>query len=394
VTELDDLLAPLDRTGLDPGPWLTGQQARGPVTRLDLFGNPLWLVTGHTEVRTVLADSRTFSNDFAHLSGTQGEDLELANPGGLGQVDPPDHTRLRRLLVPAFTPRKIAALQPAVERIVHRRLAALAAAGPGGDLVGEFATPVPAMVIGELLGVPDADLDAFAEVSTGRFDLLDNLFAPIESTSRSLEFLADVVASQRSRPGAGLIGDIVREHGTEVSDDELAGLVDGLLVGGHETTASMLALGALVLMQDPAAAGLIADPATSAPVVEELLRYLTVVQVAFPRFPREDVVIGGQDIRVGEPVLCSLLAADRDHRLAENAASFAGQRAPTRHLAFGHGIHHCLGAPLARLELAIALPALVDHFPGLRPVDRSALAYRRRSLVFGLHALPVTWDID
>lgn len=392
VQDLDDILAPLDRVGLDPHPWLLERHSQAPVTRLDLFGNPVWLVTGHAQVQAVLTDHRTYSNDFAHLAGAHDDpDLDLANPGGLGLVDPPDHTRLRRLLAPAFAPRRLAGLQPAIDRIVHRRLEALVEAGPGADLVAEFATPVPAMVIGELLGVPDAELEAFAKVATGRFDLLDSILAPLDSAAQSLDYLGDLVAAQRAHPQAGLIGDVIREFGDTVSDTELTGLVDGLLVGGHETTASMLALSTLLLTQNPHAAAVIGNPERAPAAVEELLRYLTVVQVAFPRFPRTDVRIAGQDIAAGDLVLCSLLAADRDQALVGDAAVLDLRRPPTRHLAFGHGIHHCLGAPLARMEMLTALPALLRRLPDLRLLHPDRLQFRSRSIVFGLHALPVIW---
>ncbi len=393
---IDDVFAPLTRDDVDPVGWLADRREEGPVTRLDLFGNPVWLVTRHADVRAVLADTAAFSNDFAHLAAAGGDDdgdLGLADPGGLGFRDPPDHTRLRRMLAPAFTARRLAALAPAVERVVHERLDALAAAGPGADLVAEFATPVPAMVIGELLGVSRADQEAFASIATGRFDLLASIVAPLDSAADGLAHLRDLVARERAHPGTGLLGDLVRTHGDDVDDVELAGLVDGLLVGGHETTASMLALGTLLLLRDPAHAALVRDePAAVPAAVEELLRHLTVVQVAFPRFARADVELAGQQVAAGDLVLCSLAGADRDPRLLADPDRLDLRRSPTQHVAFGHGIHHCLGAPLARLELQLAFPALLRRFPGLTlDADPQALTFRQRSIVFGLDALPVRW---
>ncbi len=390
----DDVFAPLTRIDVDPLPWLARHREAGPVARLDLFGNPVWLVTRYAEVRAVLGDTATFSNDFAHLAAADDDgDLGLTDPGGLGFRDPPDHTRLRRLLAPAFTARSIAALEPAVRRVVDERLDALEAAGPGADLVTEFADQVPALVIGELLGVPRAGQVDFAALAAGRFDLLQSIVAPLDSAAQSVAHLRDLVARERKNPGAGLLGQLVREHGDTVGDEELAGLVDGLLVGGHETTASMLALSTLLLLRDPAAAErLRADPAAVQGAVEELLRHLTVVQVAFPRFARADTELAGQQIAAGELVLCSLAGADRDPRWAAGLEDLDLTRPALQHLAFGHGIHHCLGAPLARLELQVALPALLARFPGLQLVDRDrAPVFRQRSIVFGLETLPVRW---
>lgn len=401
MDDVDEVFRPLTRTDVDPLPWLAERREAEPVTRLDLFGNAVWLVTRAEDVRAVLADTGSFSNDFAHLAGAGGEpggdgpadDLGLADPGGLGFRDPPEHTRLRRMLAPAFTARRLAALAPAVHRVVEDRLDALEAAGSPADLVATFADPVPAMVIGELLGVSRADQEAFAEIAAGRFDLLQSLTGPLDSAADSLAHLRELVARERADPGDGLLGDLVRRHGDDVDDVELTGLVDGLLVGGYETTASMLALGALLLLRDPGHARLVRDePGAVDAAVEELLRHLSVVQVAFPRFTRHDVVLAGQPVPAGELVLCSLAAADRDPRLAPGLDTLDLRRPPVSHLAFGHGVHHCLGAPLARLELRAAFPALLRRLPGLRlDVDEDALRFRQRSLVFGLEELPVRW---
>jgi cytochrome P450 len=389
----DDVFGPLLRTDVDPLPWLAGHREARPVTRLDLFGNPVWLVTRYDDVRTVLGDTDRFSNDFAHIAAADEDgDLGLADPGGLGFRDPPDHTRLRSMLAPAFTARSIAALAPAVQRVVGEQLDAVEAAGPGADLVALFADRVPAMVIGELLGVPPSEQLDFAELAAGRFDLLQSIAAPLDSAARSLELLRDLVARARKDPGPGLLGDLVRAHGDTVGDEELAGLVDGLLVGGHETTASMLALGSLLLLRDPdAVARLHEGHGAVHRTVEELLRHLTVVQVAFPRFTRTDVELAGQPIGKGELVLCSLAAADRDPRWAPGLDTLDLTRPVKQHLAFGHGIHHCLGAPLARLELQAALPALFARFPDLRTEPDWTPTFRQRSIVFGLESLPGRW---
>ena len=378
--EPDDLFMPLTRDGLDPVAELRRRREEQPISRLDLFGNTVWLVTRHADVRRVLGDHDTFSNDFANLLAAGGDDAEelgLADPGGLGFRDPPEHTRLRRLLAPSFSARRLEALLPRIQAVVDARLDALEQAGPPADLVELFATAVPAMVIGEFLGVPEDEQLEFGKLAAGRFDLIESIMAPLDSAAASIDYL---------------LGRLIQEN-PDIDDRELAGLADGLLVGGHETTASMLALGTLVLLGDPGRAALVrADDADVDRVVEELLRYLTVVQVAFPRFARTATTIAGQAVAEGDLVLCSLSSADRDAALGPDMERLDLTRAPTPHLAFAYGINHFLGAPLARMELRVAFPALLRRFPDRRlAVDPGAIRYRERSIVYGVEELPVAW---
>ncbi|NYI85310.1 cytochrome P450 [Saccharopolyspora hordei] len=384
-------LMPLQRTGLDPVPALGETREREPVTRLPLpVSLNVWLVTGYDEAKAVLGDAKRFSNDFTNLVGQAGVTAE-DNPGGLGFTDPPAHTRLRKLLTPEFTMRRLARLTPEIEAIVEQQLDAMAAADQPVDLVTEFAVPIPSLVISELLGVPYGDRAEFQKLSVTRFDVFEGVGSSLGAMSQSLEYLHGVVRKQREEPGDGLLGALIRDHGDEVSDRELAELADGVLTGGFETTASMLALGALVLLQDRPLLERVRDDDEVVPgLVEELLRYLTVVQVAFPRFAREDVEIGGTRIAEGDVVLCSLSGADRDAALGEDVERFDPDRAPTSHLAFGHGLHRCIGAELARMELRAAYPALVRRFPDIRlAVPASELEFRKASIVYGLDSLPV-----
>jgi cytochrome P450 len=393
--EPDSLFMPLLRTGLDPVAELRRRREEQPVSRLDLFGNTVWLVTRHADVRRVLGDHKTFSNDFANLLAAGGDDAEelgLADPGGLGFRDPPEHTRLRALLAPSFSARRLEALLPRIREVVESRLDVLEKAGSPADLVETFATAVPAMVIGEFLGVPQDEQMEFGKLAAGRFDLIESIMAPLDSAAASIDYLLGLIDRQRKNPGGGLLGRLIAEN-PDIDDRELAGLADGLLVGGHETTASMLALGALVLLSDPERAAHVRDGSTDIDrLVEELLRYLTVVQVAFPRFARAATSIGDQAVAEGDLVLCSLSSADRDEALGPDMESLDLTRAPTPHLAFAYGIHHCLGAQLARLELRVAFPALLRRFPTLRlAVDPAEVAYRERSIVYGVEELPVAW---
>ncbi|MFM9371021.1 cytochrome P450 [Streptomyces sp. Da 82-17] len=388
----EQLLMPLRREGLDPVPQLTRTQERAPISKVPLpFGMDAWVVTGHEEVKAVLGATDGFSTDFTNLAGNAGV-MEEQNPGGLGFADPPVHTRLRKILTPEFTMRRLRRLTPRIDEIVNDCLDSMERSPGPVDLVQSFALPIPSLTICELLGVPYEDRHDFQQLSMARFDLSDGAIAPFGHTSASLDYFRDVVKKQREKPGDGLLGMIVREHGDTVGDEELAGLADGVLTGGFETTASMLALGSLVLLQDPRAFAKVRDDdAAAAPFVEEALRYLTVVQLAFPRFAREDIEIAGVHIPKGDMMLCSLSGANRDPRFTGgDRGAFDPDRKASGHLAFGYGIHRCIGAELARMELRAAYPALLRRFPEMKLAVRpDELDFRKLSIVYGVENLPV-----
>lgn len=392
----DTTLTPLRRDGLDPVAELSRTRAKEPISRLPLpFGMKGWLVTGYDETKAVLGRTSGFSSDFTNLAEKNIGVAAQQNPGGLGFSDPPTHTRLRRLLTPEFTMRRLSRLTPQIHSIVEEQLdemAAMAATGDPVDLVQAFAFPIPSLVISELLGVPYEDRADFQRLSTARFDLFGGADASFDAISDSLSYVRDIVRKQRESPGDGLLGMLVKEHGDEIDDQELTGLADGVLTGGLETTASMLALGTLVLLRDPERFAEIRDnDDVIERFIEELLRYLTVVQVAFPRFAKEDMEIAGTRISTGDLVLCSLAGANRDEKLGPDMERFDPQRPAPSHLAFGHGIHRCIGAELAKMELRAAYPALVRRFPEMRlAVASEKLAFRKLSIVYGVDALPVT----
>jgi cytochrome P450 len=388
----DSALVPLQRIGLDPVEALGALRDDEPVSQLKLpFGLRAWLVTGYEESKAVLGAGSAFSNDFTNLVGTVGITADQ-NPGGLGFTDPPAHTRLRRMLTPEFTGHRLRRLGPRIEAIVAGQLdemAALAESDGIVDVLQSFALPIPSLTICELLGVPYSDRADFQRLSTTRFDLLGGVTGSLGAISESMEYLLGIVEKQRVAPGDGLLGMLVRKHGDDISDHELAGLADGLLTGGLETTASMLALGTIVLLQQQESRLAVRDDDGAVdPFVDELLRYLTVVQVAFPRFAKEEMQVGGRTIAKGDIVLCSLSGANRD---GHGLDRFDLTRAARPHLAFGYGLHRCIGAELARMELRAAYPALLRRFPEIKLAkDPSDLSYRKLSFVFGVDALPVT----
>ncbi len=387
--------APLQRIGMDPVPRMAEIRQEGPLHRLDLpFDFTAYLVTGYDEARQVLTARDEYSTDIRHLFSGDGpatsEDI-----GGLGFTDPPIHTRLRKIITPEFTMRRLARLEPMIEQIVDRALDELEAAGPDVDLAHTLAFPVPFNTICALLGLDFDDTVAFSKLGSDRFDATNGGAAAFGAVSAQREFLFDAVARQRKEPGPGLIGQIIREEGETISDYDLAGLADGVFTGGYETTAGMIALSTIMLTRDPAYADMVrsGDKETLDRVVEELLRYFSVVQVAFPRFAKQDMELFGQHIKAGDVLIVSLSAANRDTDVSgSDAEEFNPARIPSSgHLAFGHGIHRCIGAELARMELRIVLPKLLQRFPDLHlAVPESELQFRQLSFVFGIEELPVT----
>ncbi|MFI5522276.1 cytochrome P450 [Streptomyces platensis] len=353
-----------------------------PVTQVTFpNGTKGWLVSRYAEARAVLADPRF---------GAAPQQTPL--PGMFLTMDPPEHTRFRRLLTGQFTVRRMQKLAPAIEQIVAERLEAMAAAGGPVDLVQAFALPVPSLVICELLGVPYADREEFQGNST-RMLRLDASREEVEQAQMAMyQHIQQLVLAKRARPTDDILSGLVQSG--QLTDEEVAGVGVLLLIAGHETTANMIALGTLSLLANPGQpAALRSDPAFMDGAVEELLRYLTIVQYGLRRVAREDVELGGQRIEAGSTVTVSLSSGNRD------ATQFSGdpdtldvRRPYSPHLAFGHGVHQCIGQQLARVEMKIALSALFERFPTLRPtVPVDQVPMREDMFVYGVHELPVTW---
>ncbi|WP_214327427.1 cytochrome P450 [Nonomuraea sediminis] len=377
------------REGFDPVEELARIRTEQPVFPMEIPGGQVvYLVTRYEDVRAVLGDHERFSNDFGNVIGL-GSNQE--DPGGLGFRDPPEHTRLRKFLTPEFTMRRLRRLEPRVEDIVNEHLDRIEASDKPVDLVESFALPIPSLVVCELLGVPYDERSDFLKISKDRFDFTAGPEASLQAINDAMAFLTDLVVRERQNPGEGLLGQLIRDHGDELDDRTLASMADGLLVGGHDTSTSMLALGSLWLLENPDVAARVRDEdGYVVQVVEELLRYMSVVQVAFPRFAREDLDLFGTPIKKGEMVLCSLAAANRDPKLGDGIEQVLPDREVAgTHLAFGHGIHRCVGAPLAQMEMRIAYPALLRRFPTLR-VD-GEVPFRKLAIVYGVEKLPVAW---
>ncbi len=380
------------RVRFDPDPELALLRDVAPVVRIDLPGNTTgpawaWLVTRYEDVREVLGDARRFSTALTAVGErAQGE-------GFLVAYDPPEHTRLRRMVSAPFTVNQIRRLRPRIEAIVAECLDAIAEAGPPVDLMEMFAMPIPSLVICELLGVPYSDRAGFQHTSKARLDLSANAAERMAARMQSRSYMAKLVARQRIEPGADLLGMLVRDHGSEITDAELVGIGDLLLFAGHETTANMLGVGTALLLHHPDQLAVMREqPERVAGAVEELLRFLSIVSAGTPRTAVTDTIVGGQQIKAGELVVCSLPAANRDRALADDLDRLDLTRPAGPHVAFGHGIHHCLGAPLARMEMEIAFPALLQRFPTLYlAVPAEEISFLTHSVVYGVRSLPVGW---
>lgn len=385
---------PLQRDGLAPVPRLAATRERGDVVRFaSLLGTRVWLVTGYDVARAVLADSTSFANDVRDLIGRQ-ERAPAERIGGLGMTDQPDHGRLRGVLTPYFTRRRLAELQTDIDRVVEAALDDMEAHGPVVDLVARFGFQVPFGVICDLLGMPEVDRETFRRQGAARFDLRDAGAGIFDTAAGTRQFLIDLVAEERRRPHLpdGLVARMVADHGDALDDVELGGLADGVFLGGYETSASMLSLGTWVLLQHPEAWATLqqGEPEAVERVVDELLRFVCPVQMAFPRVARREVAVGDQLVRAGDIVLVSLTGAGRDPSRHPSPEDFDPTRETVATLAFGHGLHRCVGAELARMELRTALVALARRFPDLAlACDPTDLRFTELAIVHGVEQLPV-----
>ena len=383
----------------NPLAYFNAMRDEGPVTRVMMpYGGPAWLITGYADVRAALADPRLHkdwagkltSPDWAPDEVTAFLNMHLLN------TDPPDHARLRKLVSKAFTARRVAALRPRVEAIAVALLDPLGerlAAGETVDLIEGFAFPLPVTVICELLGVPVKDQDQFREwshaiVADGAGQ--ETFRAAGEGMFR---YFSKLVAEKRARPADDLVSALIdaRDSGDSLNERELMSMLWLLLVAGHETTANLIASGMLALLTNPAQLGRLRSVPSLLPgAVDELLRYVNPLNHATERFTLEPVEIGGVTIPAREWVVCATASANRDPDRFPGADTLDVGRDAGGHLAFGHGIHFCLGAPLARLEGEVAFGSLLSRFPSLSlAADPASLRWRKSSLIHGLEALPV-----
>jgi cytochrome P450 len=371
--------------------------ATGPVHRIMLpTGQPAWLITGYHEVRQVLHDPRLVTRDVAQANLYRerlSPEVFAAIESHMLNHNPPEHTRLRRLVTAAFTRRRIEQLAPRIQQITNELLDAMATDTPT-DLLASFAYPLPITVIYELLGVPAGNRVQFRDWSTTLMTgALADPDAYCSAATALVDYLRELLNLKRVAPADDLLSALlaVREGYDQLFDDELTSMAALLLIAGHETTANLLGNAMHALLTHPQQLALLhAQPQRINTAVEELLRFDGPLQVSHLRLSIEPIELGGITIPAGEIIAPGLLAANRHPACTPQPVAFDITRTDYSHLAFGHGIHHCLGAPLARLEARIALGTLLSRFPRLRlAVPTPQLTWRPSMVINSLTALPV-----
>ncbi|MFI9380239.1 cytochrome P450 [Kutzneria sp. NPDC052558] len=360
------------------------------------YGGEAWLATSYDDVKTVLGDQR-FSR-----AATLGADVPRAMPliqtdSSLLTMDPPDHSRLRKLVAKAFTMRRIEMLRPRAQEVVDGLLDDIEAQGPPADLVEGLALPLPITMICELLGVPYEDRAQFRAWSDAVLSLTAHSVEEIQAGRDALKaYLADLVATHRKQPSDDLLSELVRARDEEdrLTEAELVQFGITLLVAGHETTANQTGNFIYTLLSQPhLLRQLQDDPGLLNPAIEELLRITPLgANVSSPRIALEDVELSGTVVKAGEAVLTAMASANRAGDVFDHPEEIDFHRENNPHIAFGHGVHHCLGAQLARLELQVAVGTVLRRLPGLRfavPVEE--VPFKQGRLIRGLQALPVAW---
>ncbi|MFJ9623755.1 cytochrome P450 [Streptomyces sp. NPDC101181] len=368
-----------------------------PISRVSLFdGRPVWAVTGHALSRRLLADPRLSTDrthpDFPNPAARFAQIRERRTTALLG-VDDPEHNTQRRMLIPSFSVKRINALRPGIQQTADRLLDAMERQGPPAELVTAYALPVPSMVICALLGVPYAD-HAFFEGCSQRL-LRGPGAEDVDAAREELEeYLGALIDRKRTNPGEGLLDELIhRDHPDgPVDREQLVSFALILLIAGHETTANMISLGTFTLLHHPEQlAALRAGETTTATVVEELLRFLSIAD-GLQRLAVEDIEVEDVTIRKGEGVLFSTSLINRDADVFEHADALDWDRPSRHHLAFGFGVHQCLGQNLARAELDIAMSSLFTRLPGLRlAVPADEIPHKPGDTIQGMLELPVAW---
>jgi len=388
---------PFRRTNiLDIAPSLRSLADQAPISKIrTLAGDEAWLVTRYQEVRALLADDRLgWSHPDPERAPRISSAAMFGSAGENYETEKADNARMRRLLAPAFSPKRVRRLRSHMLADASQLLDGISRMTPPVDLHKEFSFPLPTLMICELLGVSYADRERFSDLSAGIGDLYDSARSQA-AMADFCDYIRELIQRKRSSPGVDIISDLISASGENGSDeDEIVSYCVNLLFAGHETTVTRIDFGTVLLLAHPAErAALLADPSLVHGAIEEILRTAVPSSLGgLPRYAHADIEVAGVRIRAGDAVMLSVSAANRDKHAFGDPGRFDIRREPNPHLAFGHGMHFCLGAALARAQLEVVLPSLFERLPGLRlavPLDQ--LELRTEHLTGGLVTLMVTW---
>lgn len=399
---------PMERASgcpFDPPPGLRTLQAEGGISKVRLWdGTAAWMITSHELERDILRDERVSVErerpgyPFVDArSRARFLDQDPAVWKTFLHMDNPDHQDLRRMITGDFRLRRMEELRPRIQKIVDDLIDDMVAKGGTLDLVEEFALPVPSLVICELLGVPYEDRDVFQRCSKVFVDRTTSFEQLVAATTEFNEYVSGLVARRHVDPGDDMVSRLVVEQVLtgKATDADVVSTAQLLLFAGHETTANMIALGTLALLRNPKELARVRDsddPKVTANAVEELLRYLSIVHIGRGRVALEDIEIAGHRIEAGDGIIIAEPIANRDPAVFDNPDELDVSRDARRHIAFGYGVHQCLGQPLARVELQVVLDTLFRRLPDLAlAIDFADVDFKDEAGIYGVHSLPVTF---
>ncbi|OBK15814.1 cytochrome P450 [Mycobacterium asiaticum] len=356
-------------------------------------GQPAWVVSRYRDIRAALVDPRLSADtipDFMKPQNTENTPVMFA------RVDDPEHHRLRRMLTGNFTFRRTEAMRPQIQDLVDHYLNQMISKGPPADLVREFGLPVPSLVIALLLGVPPEDLELFQHHTTVGLDTRTSDEEKAQAFGAMYAYIEELVDRKEHEPGDDLISHLVVDHVAtgEVNRETVAMTSVIMMQAGHETTANMISLGTVALLDHPEifrCLGQTEDRMVVANIVEELMRYLSIVHSQVDRIATEDFTLGGQLIRAGDAVVMNLPAGNWDTEFVDRPEVLDADRNPRGHLGFGYGVHQCIGANLARVEMQVAFSTLARRLPGLKLAVAPDQLQFKQSDIYGMKELPVSW---
>jgi cytochrome P450 len=393
--DLPVLPVPRDaRCPLAPPPEFANWRDEPGLQRAMFHGNPIWVVSRYQDIRAALVDPRLSAKTLPEAMMPTDADNKI--PVVFARADDPEHNRIRRMLTSNFTFRRCEAMRPQIQQMVDHYLGEMISKGPPADIVRDFALPVPSLVIALLLGVPPEDLGLFQRHTTVGLDQKSSDDEKTQAFGAMFAYIQELVLRKEREPGDDLISRLVTEYvATGQLDHGTTAITSVIMMqAGHETTANMISLGTVALLQHPHVfeqLGQSNDPAVIANIVEELMRYLGIVHSQVDRVATEDLTIGGQLVRAGEFVMMSLLAGNWDSEFVNDPEAFDIERSARGHLGFGYGAHQCIGANLARVEMQVAFATLARVLPGLKlAVSPDELRFKE-SDIYGMKELPVSW---